>query len=428
MDEWDTGFLVRDLNADGVINDVSEMFGSPSVDGFAKLATLDSNHNLKIDANDSAWSTLQVWIDSNGNAITDAGELHTLASVVIESIDLAGVTSSTATIDGNSISHTSTVTFTGGTTAAIDDAWFTHSHVDTFYNGWFTLDPDVGFMPDLRGFGNVAQLSIAMSDDSTLKGMVSDFVSGFHTSGFASFTDSDVADILYQWGGVADVDTSSRGPNVNAQDLEFLEHLFGQEFLQHGTQSNPAPQAGADIEQSWGLTFELFKNELILQSGGETLFANAVTYNPWTGTVSGDTSLSQSGITALEDNAPAPGTANLDYWVEVAKFVDSLRGLDNLTTDENSWLNTAIQATDSTLTWDNVKSAVSLDVPGDTITGTSGADTLTGTSGDDTITGAGGYDTVDGLGGNDTISVVSGTVHGGYGDDTITDSSGANYL
>src|SRR5262249_16802544 len=110
----DTGFLVRDLNANGTIDSITEMFGTSGEDGFSKLMALDSNHDLKIDASDSAWSTLQVWLDANGNGITDAGELHSLSSLGITSIDLAGITSSASSIDGNAISHTSTVTFSGG--------------------------------------------------------------------------------------------------------------------------------------------------------------------------------------------------------------------------------------------------------------------------------------------------------------------------
>ena len=91
--------------------------GRPLWTAFAKLAELDSNHDLKIDSHDSAWSSLAVWTDSNGNGVVDSGELQTLTSVDLASIDLAGVAPSTDVIDGNPISHTSTVTFTDGSTS-----------------------------------------------------------------------------------------------------------------------------------------------------------------------------------------------------------------------------------------------------------------------------------------------------------------------
>jgi hypothetical protein len=42
----DTGLLVHDLNSNGKIDSIDELFGSQDVDGFAKLATLDSNNDL----------------------------------------------------------------------------------------------------------------------------------------------------------------------------------------------------------------------------------------------------------------------------------------------------------------------------------------------------------------------------------------------
>jgi Ca2+-binding RTX toxin-like protein len=429
-----TGLLVQDINSNGVIDNGNELFGSSTVDGFAKLAQLDSNHDLKIDSNDSAWSSLQVWVDSNGDGITQSGELHSLSSLGITSIDLAGVTSSTSTIDGNPISHTSGVTFSDGSTATIADAWFTHSTVNTLYNGDYTLDDATLFLPDLRGYGTLPQLAVAMSQDSTLEGLVKDYVSNFTTSGFSSSTlDSDAANIFYEWAGVASVDPSSRGPNVDAQHLDFLEHMFGQNYFSAISGSaNPFQFAGADIELSWDMASKLFEGQLLLQAGASNLFANPVTYDAWTGTVDGDLGLSQTGVSALDDNAPAPGSSNLAYWENVAHFIDSIKGLDNLTTDESSWLNSAVNTSDSSLTWTDVLNAISTaGTPGGTIEGTSGNDTLTGTAGDDTILGFGGNDNITAGDGNDTVTLGSSgasTIHGGFGNDTITASVGTNSL
>lgn len=56
-----SGFLVLDHNANGRIDDGSEMFGALSGDGFADLAALDSDGNGWIDENDPAFARLQVW-------------------------------------------------------------------------------------------------------------------------------------------------------------------------------------------------------------------------------------------------------------------------------------------------------------------------------------------------------------------------------
>src|SRR5690606_13760377 len=50
------GFVVYDRNEDGVINDISELFGSVQEEGFTHLALLDSNADGVIDASDEKWS------------------------------------------------------------------------------------------------------------------------------------------------------------------------------------------------------------------------------------------------------------------------------------------------------------------------------------------------------------------------------------
>jgi hypothetical protein len=56
-----SGYLAIDRNADGCINDGSELFGTRSGNGFADLAKLDSDGNQWLDENDAAFDSLQVW-------------------------------------------------------------------------------------------------------------------------------------------------------------------------------------------------------------------------------------------------------------------------------------------------------------------------------------------------------------------------------
>jgi len=446
-----TGLLARDLNSNGIIDSSAELFGSPTIDGFAKLAALDSNHDLRIDANDSAWSSLVVWTDSNGDAITESGELHSLASLGIASIDLAGVASSTSTIDGNPISHTSKVTFTSGATAAIDDAWFVHDNTNSYDTGSYSLDTDTLFLPTLRGYGTLPDLTVAMSQDSDLKSLVSDFVSGFSMSSFADAASlkSAITDILYEWAGVTGVDPNGRGEYVDGQHLAFLEHLVGADFFQVSFQTpNPYAVAGSDLEIAFQKAFDMFAGELMLQAGANTLFANPVAYDLSSGTVTGDLSLSHTAITALESIAPSAGPDNNAFWEEIGRFLDGTKGLSNITVTEAGWLDTAVNATDPTLHWSDVTHIIGQDTPGNSMTGTVGNDILNGGSyndtiygnggsdvihgndGDDTINASGGPNTLYGDGGNDTISAASGndTIYGGDGNDTIYADAGNNTI
>ena len=64
----DDGVLVWDRNADGIINDGSELFGNNTVisdgttasNGFAALSDLDDNDDGVINAQDTGWSKLRV--------------------------------------------------------------------------------------------------------------------------------------------------------------------------------------------------------------------------------------------------------------------------------------------------------------------------------------------------------------------------------
>lgn len=420
----DTGLLARDLNSNGTIDSSAELFGSPTVDGFAKLAALDSNHDLRIDNNDGAWSSLVVWTDDNGDAVTQNGELHSLASLGIVNIDLAGVASSSSTISGNPISHTSTVTFTGGATATIADAWFVHDNTNSYYAGEYTLDVETLFLPTLRGYGTLPDLTVAMSQDSDLKDLVEDFVSSFT---LASFADADalnyaVTNILYAWAGVADVDPDSRGANVDAQRLAFVEKLVGAEFFNVSDHTaNPLQHAAWYIEQAYQKAFDMFTADLLVQLGATALFADAVSYNSATGTITSGVALSETAIGDLVGIAPAPGTYNLAFWEAVGRFIDNTRGFSNLTGDELGWLDDAVNGSDSSLHWTDVLNYIANDTPGSIINGTSGNDTLSGTSFQDTIAGGDGADTIHGNAGSDTISGNEGNdvIYGDVGGDTL---------
>lgn len=445
----DDGLLVRDLDGNGTIDNAGELFGSATVDGFAILAPLDTNGDHVVNQYDTGWNTLNVWKDADGDAVTDTGELHTLASLNIKSFDLAGVAASTDVVSGNPISHTSTYTLTNGTTRTIADAWFVHDNANSSYNGDFTFDVEALFLPTLRGFGTLPDLHIAMSMDSELKGMVKQLATGFTFASFADpvSLDSDIADILYRWAGVQNVSPTSRGINVDAQHLEFLERLFGQNYLQGLGNTDPAVYAGKIVENAWHDVFETLKAHLLIQAGADTLFANIVQYSPSAGDIVGSLELSEAGIDALIAQAPATETPARAFWVSIVNFIDHTTGITNLTVSEQGWLDDAVTAT-TTLDWAGMVDLYSLSNPGLSYSGGSGADSYTGgtgddlmygNDGDDTLHGGAGADTIEGMGGNDTLygdggddlindNVGDNIIHGGDGNDTLNASVGNDEL
>jgi len=125
------GLLVRDINGDGKINNGSELFGSSTVlgngktaaDGYAAMKALDTNNDGVLDANDAAFGQLGVWVDNNGNGVTDAGELKSLTDLGISSLSL-NATKSDQNNNGNLIGLMGSYTTTDGQTHTMGDVWF----------------------------------------------------------------------------------------------------------------------------------------------------------------------------------------------------------------------------------------------------------------------------------------------------------------
>ncbi|PWC49912.1 hypothetical protein [Azospirillum sp. TSA6c] len=114
--------LVQDTNGNGRIDDahelVSEQFGSGFNSSLEALASLDRNHDGRLDATDETFATLKVWQDANGDGVSQATELRGLAEAGIRSIATTA-TPSDATLAGSRILGTTSMTMTDGSSHAV---------------------------------------------------------------------------------------------------------------------------------------------------------------------------------------------------------------------------------------------------------------------------------------------------------------------
>ncbi|MFN3077654.1 MAG: hypothetical protein ABT940_12385, partial [Alphaproteobacteria bacterium] len=165
----DDGVVAMDLNGNGAIDDVRELFGGPDKSVLTELAARDDNQDGRIDAGDAVYGDLKVWTDRDGDAVTDAGELTGLAQAGIAAIALAGTPAASGTlISGNQIAATTHVVRTDGTTAEAAEVLFGMDNFQSRYLGDTTIGTDAALLPEVKGHGTLTDLRVAMTLDPGL--------------------------------------------------------------------------------------------------------------------------------------------------------------------------------------------------------------------------------------------------------------------
>ena len=228
------GILVRDLNNNGKIDNIGEMFGNDQTSGFTQLATLDGNHDGKISADDNGladfngdgvldasdtFDTLKVWVDSNEDGKTDTGELKSLAELNIVSIAV-GATATNTVDSGNTITATGTFQRGDGTTGTVGEVQFDTDNTNTTWLGDSSVSAEAATRPDMKGFGTLTDLHVAMTLDPDLIQTVDAALPSLNTLSLASLRDA-ARTILYAWAGAVPVPAGTPGTEAT-QDFWFV--------------------------------------------------------------------------------------------------------------------------------------------------------------------------------------------------------------
>jgi hypothetical protein len=121
----DEGLLVYDANGSGTVDQTSELALRQWTPGaqtdLQGLRSFDTNHDGKLDAGDKDFGSFDVWQDTNGNGISDPGELHSLVDAGVSSISLASDGVQSHLPDGSTIYGQGSFTRTNGTSGRLAD-------------------------------------------------------------------------------------------------------------------------------------------------------------------------------------------------------------------------------------------------------------------------------------------------------------------
>ncbi|MFN3700671.1 MAG: hypothetical protein ACK4VI_04010 [Alphaproteobacteria bacterium] len=340
--------MAIDLNQDGIINNHSELIGDQACSNnpFLLLAYYDSNQDGIIDDNDEQFDQLLVWIDVNSDGYSQKDELHSLADLGITSISLTAI-NAPYLLNESLVTHESIFTMSGEERMIVG-AWLPYDDVNTAYYKKYIPDMRVLFLPTARGFGTLPSLHIAMSLNENLLSMLAEIVVNNVTTIYAPDFDlhTKILSVMYEWARVSDVPIDSRGPNIDARMLYFLENFMGRPFLQRGKRSSPLPQSAGYMKTAFRNGFNNIYATILGQTSAADIFSEKALYNLKKGTFDGSWELNLDAIEQLTNHYRLSGTALENQWGNILRLIEYTVGLKNLPDEDRERLNTIIQNSD----------------------------------------------------------------------------------
>ncbi|MFN6337784.1 MAG: RHS repeat-associated core domain-containing protein, partial [Cyanobacteriota bacterium] len=432
----DDGLLAIDRNNNYLIDDITELFGNATTDGFIILKQLDSNNDNLISASDAQYANLRIWQDHNENGISEIGELRSLSDWAISSINL-NYTALNESNQGHRISSSSSYTLESGATRKIVDVWFALNQTISTYNKEYQLKPETLFLPTLRGYGTLPDLHISMSKDPSLLAMMRGLVS-LDTSNYEVFISQHVnrlEALLYKWAGVEAIPIKSRGIYTDGRKLAFLETFFGEKFFQSGggmlggpTAADPGPNASNTLAGIWNQLVRSFSGRILVQ-GALNRFYNDVFYDSISDSLVTSSDL-DTLLASLRYLAPTD-KQSIIYWGLVVSGLDAFEDRFGLTQSQyDQRINQTLANVGLANTLTKFRQPDFLQAFAQIIFGTPGDDILNGSLGDDQINGLAGNDKLMGNAGNDVLDggIGNDSLYGGDGNDIIKAGQGIDSI
>jgi hypothetical protein len=217
---------------------------------------------------------------------------------------------------------------------------------------------DINALPNLPASGGLPDLHTMMRKDKEAESdELFDSVTYLSQRGFNDLLRGDdimrnkVKDVIFAWAQVDAADPASRGPFMDARELEFLEKSKDEPYLQDGLYPNPAPLDAGRLRGEFSIAWNKYYADLMRQLAGKDL------YDVYP--VTDKSVLTPAGVDKLSKHAADMKTAEqkATYWTNVVRMVDPDPGT-LLSTFEKSpngvALDSAIHASVPPLTLDQV--------------------------------------------------------------------------
>jgi Ca2+-binding RTX toxin-like protein len=416
------GFLVLDRNENGQIDGGAELFGTETMlsngeyaeNGYEALAEFDDNDDGEINSADAIFNKLRVWQDENSDGVASEGELKTLESLSVASIDVSYEENEFT--DSNNVQHREESLYTreDGTSGLTNTLWFDSDRrktvpIETHNGEGITVADDIAALPDAVGFGNAYSLhqAIALDENGELQAKVEEFVSEQSSSARKEL----IGDILAIWAGQKDTAPASRGSYMDGRKLGILETFWGQPALQE----NPNRRYAQNLEQVYeGLERSVYA-QLMANSHAKwpmSLVSFSQEDSGWKADF--------SEVSAFFADLFVHGWSTAAS--DLADFIAVIEGITPYTDEMSRDLGDALEAEARKLSPANSDSMLSVVRAGD--------DHLAGSDVGELIDGYGGNDRIEGLGGNDHLYGGDGNdqVYGGDGDDSLRGDAGDDQL
>lgn len=448
----DDGQLAIDTNGDGVINDITELFGDDIMPAYEKLGLYDTNKDGVINQSDTSYDDLMVWKDLNQDGYSDANELFALDdnAILIKEISLAEQPLDYFDNE-NYISGSSSFKRFDNSEGTMYDVHFLNDNVNTWFTGaqsqqfgsTYEVNAQALLMPLSRGYGSLASLHIAMTDNPELlnkmKGLTALDADSFYE------LSSRIEEFMYEWAGVIDNDPKARktgnGSNIDARKVDFLEQFTGVEWQQMGMTDLVGSKASLGVKKVWAQTEAMMTARILVQGPlADDIFQNA-SYDFVTDTMTLGDTMTDIISRASTYIASAPAYSEQDFWMSMGNIlIQHKTELGVTTADISSAIDTAYGSSlhigEMTITAadGDIFSAISgtsevLDV--NTYVGTDNlVESITGSNFNDYIFGKNGTNYLHGEGGDDFIrgGDDGDLVYAGGGDDRVEGGGSADSL